>query len=283
MNKSQDQQSGADKAAKSLKESYIVVGKTNINTWHVMLGWGALLGLVATVLFIANPSVKFETSNADITSGSAGGASAPPSYVLTFATTATSSLRLGSDTLHKFIKQSFVASTSISVSSVKITMASEGNPTSQITASIREFGTGVDLTLATLNRESVWALSAPFADDENSAGTSVASVYSGKMNGTFSKQIRLTVGKRYILVLTAENLNAKNFYRVAVDTKNPYAGGNAFIWIYPRPNLDLVSSLIFAPPITVLSPNGGGQVWMPARKSPGEMPATRLPEHSQRD
>ena len=78
------------------------------------------------------------------------------------------------------------------------------------------------------------------------------------MSASFKSPPALTPGTQYFLVLSVATTNSNNYYRVAVDNKNPYLGGVMIFGGSNHNGLDALATLIFSQPtITILSPNGG--------------------------
>lgn len=250
-----------ERAQKSLKGGFTMVGKAHIKPWYVLLGWGVLIGVVAAVVYIANPQGRFEPSSA--LTPPPPPPLPPTSYTLVIAKTPRATVGLGRTLTSKRVDQSFIAPTTLKnlpLQSVKVALTKVGSPAQRITVSIRETRTGPDLALADLLfQPSTMPTPVPILlpDAESTGSAQTASV----LNATaiFKSPITLTMGKQYFLVLTASAINFNNFYRVAVDNTNPYSGGNIIAGGLAKPKLDAVATLTFVTTAATCFDSDGGK------------------------
>jgi len=242
----------------TLSREFVVVGKTRVRSWHAWLAIGVVVGIFTGVLYVANRSGEVEKSSAQV----------PPlptpstEYNLAIAKNPLATGGIGKTLANKKVDQTFTAPSDLPLQSVKLALTKVGSPAQQITVSIRETRGGQDLTSAVLivisQASSDSELSLPdleSADTADAAPTQTSAILNAV--ATFKSPISLKVGMKYFIVLASDTINRNNFYQVAVDNKNPYAGGNIIVGNAARPGLDAVASLKFAKPsVTVLSPNG---------------------------
>jgi murein L,D-transpeptidase YcbB/YkuD len=132
------------------------------------------------------------------------------SSTLTINTTQNTNFRLGYSSSYTFLAQSFKLPTSGKVTSVNVMLSKTGAPASPITVNIRSSLTGTNLATATIQPGAV-----------NAAWGALQSVPIATAS--------LSANTTYYLVLSAPVMNKANYYRWAVNNRNPYGNGVMYV------------------------------------------------------
>jgi parallel beta-helix repeat protein len=145
---------------------------------------------------------------------------------LTITTTRNSNYALGYSTAYTSLAQSFKLPIAGKVTSVKATLRKVGAPTSPITIALRSSLTGADIATGTI---------AP-----SSLTTSFAWI-TAPLTGSPT----LTAGTTYYLVFSTSGISTKNYYRMGVNTANPYADGTFYLKTVAQSAYDATAEILY--------------------------------------